>query len=119
MTDDQTAHVLSRRLVYEGRVFDVTEERVRLPHGHETSVELVRHEGSVVLVPVDADGRLRLVRQYRHAAGRFLWELPAGSLEPGEDPDAAARRECQEELGLVAGRMERLRDVLPDAGVLH
>jgi 8-oxo-dGTP pyrophosphatase MutT (NUDIX family) len=111
-----SASVLSRHVVYQGRIFDVTEERVRLPHGHEATIQLVRHEGSVVLVPVDRDGRLRLVRQYRHAAGRHLWELPAGSLESGEDPDAAARRECQEELGLIAGRVERLGAFYPTPG---
>ena len=99
--------LISSQLVYEGRIFDVTVDRVRLPHGREATLEVVRHEGSVVLVPMTADGRLLLVRQYRHAAGRFLWELPAGSLESGEDPEAAATRECQEELGLIPGRIER------------
>ena len=79
------AAVLSTRVVYEGRIFDVTVDRVRLPHGRETDLEMVRHDGSVVLIPIDEEGRVLLVRQYRHAAGRFLWELPAGSLEVGED----------------------------------
>ncbi len=77
---------------------------------------IVRHDGSVVLVPMDDDGRVLLVRRYRHAAGRFLWELPAGSLEVGEDPDEAARRECQEELGLIPGRLERLLTLYPTPG---
>jgi ADP-ribose pyrophosphatase len=98
---------LSERLVYEGTTFDVAVERVRLPHGVESDLEIVRHDGSVVLIPETDDGTLLLVRQYRHAVGAHLWELPAGSLEAGEDPDAAARRECQEELGLVAERLER------------
>ncbi len=110
------APLLSSRLVYEGRIFDVTVDRVRLPHGREASLEIVRHDGSVVLIPIDEDGRLLLVRQYRHAAGRFLWELPAGSLEVGEDPDEAARRECQEELGLIPGRLERLLTLYPTPG---
>ena len=75
----QPAAVLSSRLVYEGRIFDVSVDRVRLPHGREADLEIVRHDGSVVLVPMDDDGRLLFVRQYRHAAGRFLWELPAGA----------------------------------------
>ena len=108
--------LISSQLVYEGRIFDVTVDRVRLPHGREATLEVVRHEGSVVLVPMTADGRLLLVRQYRHAAGRFLWELPAGSLESGEDPEAAATRECQEELGLVPGRIERLQTLFPTPG---
>lgn len=110
------ASTLSSRTVYEGRIFDVLVERVRLPHGREADLEIVRHDGSVVLIPVAGDGRLLLVRQYRHAAGRFLWELPAGSLEVGEDPDAAARRECQEELGLIAGRLDRLLTLFPTPG---
>ena len=107
---------LTSRLVYEGRIFDVTVDRVRLPHGPEADLELVRHDGSVVLIPIADDGRLLLVRQYRHAAGRYLWELPAGSLEAGEDPDAAAARECHEELGLIPDRLERLLTLYPTPG---
>jgi ADP-ribose pyrophosphatase len=107
---------LSSRLVYEGRIFDVTVDRVRLPHGREADLEVVRHDGSVVLLPIADDGRVLLVRQYRHAAGRFLWELPAGSLEVGEDPDAAAARECHEELGRIATRLERLLTFYPTPG---
>jgi 8-oxo-dGTP pyrophosphatase MutT (NUDIX family) len=108
--------MLTSRLVYEGRIFDVTVERVRLPHGPEADLEIVRHDGSVVLIAIADDGRLLLVRQYRHAAGRYLWELPAGSLETGEDPDAAAARECHEELGLIPDRLERLLTLYPTPG---
>ena len=108
--------MLSSRVVYEGRIFDVTVDRVRLPHGREATLEIVRHDGSVVLIPIDEEGRLLLVRQYRHAAGRFMWELPAGSLEVGEDPKAAAHRECQEELGLIAGQLEALATLWPTPG---
>jgi ADP-ribose pyrophosphatase len=76
----------------------------------------VRHEGSIVLIPISADGRILLVRQYRHAVERFLWELPAGSLETNEDLAAAAARECQEELGLVADNLERLHTFFPTPG---
>jgi ADP-ribose pyrophosphatase len=107
---------LSSRLVYEGRIFDVTVDRVALPHGREADLEVVRHDGSVVLLPIADDGRLLLVRQYRYAADRFLWELPAGSLEVGEDRDAAAARECQEELGLVAESLQRLLTLYPTPG---
>jgi 8-oxo-dGTP pyrophosphatase MutT (NUDIX family) len=108
--------MLTSRLVYEGRIFDVTVDRVKLPHGPEVDLELVRHDGSVVLIPIADDGRLLLVRQYRHAAGRYLWELPAGSLERDEDPDAAAGRECHEELGLIPDRLERLLTLYPTPG---
>ena len=107
---------LSSRLVYEGRIFDVTVDRVPLPHGRVADLELVRHDGSVVLIPIGEDGRILLVRQYRYAADRFLWELPAGSLEPGEAPDTAAARECQEELGLIPGSLERLVTLYPTPG---
>jgi ADP-ribose diphosphatase len=110
------ATVLSSRTVYEGRIFDVTVDRVRLPHGREADLEVVRHEGSVVLIPLDDEGRVLLVRQYRHAAGRFLWELPAGSLESGENPESGARRECHEELGLIAGALAELGTLWPTPG---
>ena len=110
------AEVLSSRTVYTGRIFDVTVDRVRLPHGREADLEIVRHEGSIVLIPIAADGRILLVRQYRHAVGRFLWELPAGSLETNEDVAAAAARECQEELGLIADHLERLSTFFPTPG---
>ena len=110
------APTLSTRTVYTGRIFDVTVDRVRLPHGREADLEIVRHEGSVVLIPIASDGRVLLVRQYRHAVGRFLWELPAGSLETDEDVAAAAARECQEELGLIADHLERLHTFFPTPG---
>jgi len=110
------AEVLSTRTVYTGRIFDVTVDRVRLPHGREADLEIVRHEGSVVLIPIASDGRVLLVRQYRHAVGRFLCELPAGSLETNEDVAAAAARECQEELGLIADHLERLHTFFPTPG---
>jgi ADP-ribose pyrophosphatase len=108
--------LISSERVYDGRIFDVTVDRVRLPHGREATLEVVRHDGSVVLIPVTDEGKLLLVRQYRHAVGRSLWELPAGSLETGEDPEAAAARECHEELGVIAGRLERLQTLFPTPG---
>jgi ADP-ribose diphosphatase len=114
MMSDST--LLSSQRVYEGRIFDVTVDRVQLPHGREATLEIVRHEGSVVLIPVTDEGKLLLVRQYRHAVGRFLWELPAGSLESGEDLEAAAMRECHEELGLIPSRVERLQTLFPTPG---
>jgi ADP-ribose pyrophosphatase len=108
--------LIASERVYGGRIFDVTVDRVRLPHGREATLEVVRHEGSVVLLPITNEGKLLLVRQYRHAAGRFLWELPAGSLESGEDPEVAAARECHEELGLIPGRVERLQTLFPTPG---
>jgi len=108
--------LLSSSTVFEGRIFDVTRDRVRLPHGKEATLDLVRHRGSAVLLPVQDDGRLLLVRQYRHALGRAIWEVPAGSLEAGEDPVEGARRECHEEVGLWPGEVELLASYYPSPG---
>jgi ADP-ribose pyrophosphatase len=104
------------RRVYEGRIFTVQVETLTLPNGREFSAEIVRHPGSVVIIPVTDSGEIILVRQYRHAIGRFAWELPAGSLKPSEDVVAAARRECQEEVGLVPSRMTPLGSFYPTPG---
>src|SRR5690348_9281182 len=104
------------RKVFEGRIFTVQVETITLPKGGTFNAEIVRHPGSVVLVPMTADGNVILVRQYRHAIGRWVWELPAGSLEPGEDPARAAARECQEEIGLIPARSEKLGSLFPTPG---
>lgn len=104
------------RTVYKGRIFTVQVETIRLPKGGTLQAEIVRHEGSVVLVPVTATGEVILVRQYRPAIGRWAWELPAGTLKPGEDADAAAVRECHEEIGLVPDHLERLGSFYPTPG---
>ena len=108
--------VRSTRTIYEGRIFTVTVDRVRLPHGPEVDLEVVRHPGSVVMVCVPSPGSLILVRQYRYCAGRDLWEVPAGSLGPDEDPVAGARRECHEEVGLVPRTIRYLTTLYPTPG---
>jgi ADP-ribose pyrophosphatase len=102
--------------IYQGRVFTVQTETVTLPAGGIFEAEIVRHPGSVVIVPVTDTADIVLVRQYRHAIGRFAWELPAGSLKPAEDVAAAAGRECQEEIGLVASRLTPLGSFFPTPG---
>ena len=102
--------------IFEGRVFTVQVESVTLPGGHHLDAEIVRHPGSVVIVPVTDTGKIVLVRQYRHAVGRWMWELPAGSLKPGELPDLAAARECQEEIGLIPETFVRLGSFFPTPG---
>jgi 8-oxo-dGTP pyrophosphatase MutT (NUDIX family) len=105
----EKATVIDTRVAYDGRIFQAVVERVRLPHRHEDStVEIVRHAGSVVIAAMPAPDTVLLVRQYRHPAAGYLWELPAGSIDPGEDAETAARRECHEELGVIAGTAERL-----------
>ena len=109
--------LLSRRWIYKGRFFKVCQDRVLEPGGVRAKRDMVLHGGSVVLLPVFPDGSLLLVRQYRHAAGRFLWELVAGHLEPGERPLSAARRELAEETGYTARRFRKLLDVFPPPGL--
>lgn len=104
------------RKAFEGRIFAVDVESIILPRGHRLDVEIVRHPGSVVLVPITETGEIVLVRQYRHAIGRWAWELPAGSLHRDEDPERAAARECHEETGLIPSRLERLGSFFPTPG---
>lgn len=102
--------------IYEGRVFTVQIETIPLPRGGELRAEIVRHPGSVVILPVTDGGDIVLVRQYRPAIGRWAWELPAGSLQPGEDVARAAARECQEEIGLIPSQLTRLGTFYPTPG---
>jgi ADP-ribose pyrophosphatase len=104
------------REVFAGRIFRVVVESVTLPKGQTLDAELVRHPGSVVLIPVTDTGEIILVKQYRPALGRWVWELPAGSLKAGEVLEEAARRECHEEIGLIPGRLEHLGGFYPTPG---
>jgi ADP-ribose diphosphatase len=103
-------------VVYQGRVFSVEVGQRRFPDGREHEVAVVRHPPSVVLIPVEGDGRVVLITQYRPALDRELWEFPAGSVDPGESEEAAARRECEEEIGRVPARVERLGGWYPTPG---
>ncbi|MFA5874921.1 MAG: NUDIX hydrolase [Anaerolineales bacterium] len=100
--------LLRSEIVYPGRAFTIRRDTLRLPDGRETRFDIVEHIGSVVIVPVDDEGNLLFVRQYRHAAGLDLLELPAGTLDEGEAPEACARREVREETGMAAGKLELL-----------
>lgn len=104
------------RKVFEGRIFSVIVESITLPRGHRLDAELIRHPGSVVIIPVTDEGEIVLVRQYRHAIGRFAWELPAGSLKRGEDHHSAAVRECHEEIGRIPSAVEPLGSFYPTPG---
>jgi ADP-ribose pyrophosphatase len=104
------------RTIFRGRVFTVQVETIRLPKGGELQAEIIRHPGSVVIIPVTARNEIILVRQYRPAIGRWAWELPAGSLKPGEEVERAARRECQEETGQIPSRLERVGSYFPTPG---
>ena len=106
-------------VIYKGRVFNITVDEVAYPDGRVVKMECVRHRGSVVLLPMTAPDRILLVRQYRYVVDRWLWELPAGTLEPNESPHAAALRECHEEVGKIAGHAQKLLELFPVAGILR
>ncbi len=93
------------RDLYRGKLVHLTAETVRLPNGHEVELEIVRHPGASAVAAVDDEGGVTLLRQYRHAVGGYLWEVPAGKLEPGETPESCAARELREEAGLSADRL--------------
>jgi len=115
--------ILKSEYVYKGRVIRMRVDQVELPDGRQAVREVMEHPGAAVIVPVDADGNVRLVRQYRDAIGRQLLEVPAGKLDEGEEPEDCARRELREELGLVAGRMTPLTSFYSSPGfcdeILH
>jgi ADP-ribose pyrophosphatase len=94
--------------VFQGRAFTIRVDTLQLPDGRETRFDIVIHIGSVVIVPMDTKGQLLFVRQYRHAAGSDLLELPAGTLDEGEEPEACARREIREETGMAANKLEAM-----------
>lgn len=110
------AEILDSQQVFTGKVFAVSRDSVRMPNGRTVTVEVVRHSKSVVIIPVPEPGKVILIKQYRHAVATHLWELPAGSVDEGESPDAAARRECHEEIGLVPQTVVRLSAMYPTPG---
>ncbi len=103
-----TARTISSETVFRGRTFAVRVDRVEFPGGREARLDIVEHHGSIAVVPVDEQARILFVRQYRHAAGGELLELPAGTLEPGEDPRTCAGRELREETGQGARNLVRI-----------
>lgn len=111
-----SSELLARTTIYKGRIFQLEVDVVKLPTGHTVDMEIVRHPGSVVIIPVPEPGRIILIRQYRYSIDRWIWELPAGSLKPNENPDEAAARECEEEIKLRPGRVTRLRGYYPTPG---
>jgi len=100
--------LLKSEIVYPGRAFTIRRDTLRMPDAREASFDIVEHVGSVIILPLDADGQLLFVQQYRHAAGLDLLELPAGTLEKDESPEACATREVREETGMAAGKLEPL-----------
>jgi ADP-ribose pyrophosphatase len=113
--DADAPEVLDSRDVFHGRIFDVSVDTVR-ESGKTYIREVVHHPGSAVIVPVYDDGTVGLVRQYRHPAVRYLLEIPAGTLAASERPEEGAARELEEELGVIAGRLEKLTEFFVTPG---
>ncbi|HEX8711855.1 MAG TPA: NUDIX hydrolase [Terracidiphilus sp.] len=117
----EAAHVISSEVVFEGKLFRVVHDKILEPGGHENERDIVRHNGSAVILAIDNSKSRKnpwvvMERQYRHAAGRFLWELPAGKIEPGEDPLEGAQRELAEETGYRARKWSELAQFWPSPG---
>jgi len=110
--------VTSSETIFKGRVFTLQRDQVIEPSGVKATREIIVHPGSVVVLPVLPDGRIVMIRQYRYAAGQYLWELVAGHKEPGEDPEEGARRELEEETGYSAKKFTKLLDIYPSPGLL-
>ncbi len=110
MSQTQCNHT---RLVKKGRVFAFFTENITLPNGVTMDVDVIRHPGAAAIVPMMDDGRLLLLKQYRHAVGAFIWEIPAGTRDPQEDEMTCARRELTEETGYTARKMEKIGVITP------
>jgi len=102
--------------IHTGRVFELQKENITLPNGITLDIEIIRHPGASAIVPVSTDGSVVLIRQYRHAVGGFIWEVPAGTLNKGETPLACAQRELVEETGFSAKVFYKLGEIVPVPG---
>lgn len=116
-TDNMQPETLSCENIYKGKIFDIRVDSIR-EGDVEYKREIVVHKGSCVIVPVYDDGTVAMVRQYRHAAGKYLLEIPAGTLELGEDPQTGAIRELEEEIGVTAAKIEKLTEFYVSPGFL-
>jgi ADP-ribose pyrophosphatase len=108
--------VHKRRTIRHGRVFDITVENVTFPNGFNVDLEILRHPGASAVVPLLGTDKVVMLKQYRHAVGDFMWEIPAGTFDGKEDPLVCAQRELTEETGYTAGGWERLGAITPVPG---
>ena len=107
------AQINRATLINKGRVFDLFSENVTLPNGVTTDMDVIRHPGAAAIVAITDDGCILFIEQYRHAVGGFIWEIPAGTLDPNEDETACAERELIEETGYKARKIEKLGVITP------
>ena len=114
-----SATILNSEILYTGKVFSLQRDTVIEPGGVRAERDIIVHPGSVVVLPIFEDGRVLLIRQYRHSVGEFLWELVAGRKEPNETPAVGARRELLEETGYTAKRLRKLCRVIPTPGFVN
>jgi ADP-ribose pyrophosphatase len=108
--------LVSTEFIFKGRAVNLRVDTVEMPDGRRTTREIVEHADCVAVIPVDADGNVLLVRQFRHAAGKYLLEIPAGGIDPGETPEAAVRREMSEETGFSPRTVRRLGGIYSSPG---
>lgn len=111
-----SAVINRREQLHQGRVFTLIRENVTLDNGVTVDIDTIRHPGASAIVPLTAGGAVVLIRQYRHSVGGYIWEIPAGTLNPDEDPEACAARELIEETGYAAGAWRRLGEITPVPG---
>lgn len=107
---------MTSRNIYTGRVVTLNVDSVELPNGASVDLEIIRHPGAAAIVPLKDEGTVVLIRQFRHAAGGFIYEIPAGKLSPGEEPLACAGRELEEEIGYRAATFELLTSIFTAPG---
>ncbi|MEN6412543.1 MAG: NUDIX hydrolase [Veillonellales bacterium] len=114
--DGLTEKFIRSNSIFNGKILNLVCDTVQLPNGKEATREVVHHPGAVAVVPILEDGCIVLVRQYRYPIGKILLEIPAGKLEPEEDPDECARRELKEETGYIAGTIKKLTAIYTTPG---
>ncbi|RJR24133.1 MAG: NUDIX hydrolase [Desulfobacteraceae bacterium] len=103
-------------IIHAGRVFTLAKERLTLENGNTVDLEIIRHPGAAAIVPLKGKDNLLLIKQFRRAAGGYIWEIPAGTLNKGEDPLTCAHRELEEETGFSARSMEKMGEIIPVPG---
>jgi len=108
--------VESTTLIHLGRVFRLERERLALENGNTVDLDIIRHPGAAAIVPLKDNDTILLIKQFRRAAGGYIWEIPAGTLNKAEEPLACAHRELEEETGFSAGKMEKIGEIVPVPG---